>query len=776
VQMLSSPISTATTRRIRATIAKWGLSLLAALIPLWASAGCGHAEPDSEETDNAVGAAAIDPEIELRLGVLDTHQGVVQGVVEVRTLDGAVVATRTISNSEPPADLAQMMVAGTKDEDGYVFTDVAGGQGDGQLEVRYRYIKRYQVGADAEEGGADPVEAEPVEATDVQLTPDFVALLNEQSGPAHADLYLRLRERFSTQLRPASLSGSASLAGAEEEYEQRHAAIAARKAEADELQSEVKAALEALGADDVSGFWTSNAVSARVPRSSLAAIASIEGLEVVSVDLEGAPQSSTQWDGADMKATGGLNAGLYHDAGYDGQGYSDAGGLLMKIGFFGTLGYFDHPGFQDTGTLYDRAIVFDCTQSPCVANQSAASGTFAHDLKCAGLAAGSVRDGQLSGLTSTQQLERSGVAEEPSMFFLEGTNGTHAKRAIELAIDLELDVIESSQQFGAAVCQGYGTIDMEESIYEAQLANILVVQSAGNYGFGGACNVVHPGDTPSAFAVRGLGSETNTCTSSNYATCPVWSGTSRGGVDATVNGATQSGAISAVSAMVPACPQYYYIDSSPWIHTYPSGPLGTGCGTSYAAPQVAGAAILMKDFFLANDYGFIGIEGRPFAVLLAMTDREFPGPFGAGKTSVGFHPVWGGGRFQMRKFDSSDHAGVFGWESYSHLFTADNETVEHNLWGSVAEPSTLNQLKVYSVFFEKDSLNMAKIDMRVLAGNCAGSSLGLDNSYDVKKMVRTGTAARSQQTCARLQASHLPTGVQRRAHVFAYYSAATSMR
>jgi len=363
----------------RATIAKWGFSLLAArcsllaarcsllaaLIPLWASAGCARPGPDFEETDSAVGAAAIDPEIELRLSVLDSHQGVVQGVVEVRTLDGAVVATRTISNSEPPADLAQMMVTGTKDEAGFVFSDVAGGQGDGHLEVRYRYMKRYQVGADAEEGGPDPVEAEPVEATDVQLTPNFVALLNEQDGPSHAGLYLRLRERFSTKLKPASLSGSASLAGAEEEYEQRHAAIAAREAEADELQTEVKAALEALGAEDVSGFWTSNAVSARVPRLSLAAIASIEGLEVVAVDLEGTPQSSTQWDGADMKAAGGLNAGLYHDAGYDGQGYSDAGGLLMKIGFFGTLGYFDHPGFQDTGTLYDRAIVFDCTQSPC---------------------------------------------------------------------------------------------------------------------------------------------------------------------------------------------------------------------------------------------------------------------------------------------------------------------------------------------------------------------------------------------------------------------------
>ena len=197
-------------------------------------------------------------------------------------------------------------------------------------------------------------------------------------------------------------------------------------------------------------------------------------------------------------------------------------------------------------------------------------------------------------------------------------------------------------------------------------------------------------------------------------------------------------------------------------------------------PQVAGAAALAKDYFLANGDGFIGIEGRPFVVLLAMTDRQGE----SFRHYIGFDELWGGGRFRMRRFDSSEHAGSWGWESYSQLFTAEGPH-EHSLWGTASEPAGLQQVKVYSMFFEQDATDIAKIDLRLRDENCGSSSasLGLDSSDDVKKMVRIGSSGAGKQLCARLNAIHLPVAspqygflASRRAHVFAYYSQETSMR
>jgi hypothetical protein len=750
-----------------------GLGYAAVLVAVGASVACsqGVADDPGERTEvdgqPLVGNSPLPAAAAARLGALDTHAGVVQGVVEVRAANGTVLGTRGVTNVAAPANLDELMETGGVDADGYAYTDVSGAQGDGTYQTRYAYVKRYK----PETTRNLPSQPTPIKpaarSAGVVVTKSYQKALDDPDKKGEVEIYIRLKGGFTSKLKPSSARALTSLHAAEQDYVARHGAIANRKAEADGLQASVKHALQQLGAHGVGGFWTSNAVSAHIPKSALQAVLAIPGIERVEVDQEAPPASATQWDGDDMKAPGGMNAGIYHDAGYHGQAYANAGGRHMRVGMYYSDGWFEHPGFEDDSNGPTRASVYDCSVSPCVANQSKSGGPGAHDLKCGGLAAGSLRQNQIAGMTDQEELERSGPAEEPEIHFLEGTSSSSAKRAIELAIDLELDFLSGSRGSPVA-CDGQGSSDIEDSVMAAQLANIIVVNAAGNEGHSGGCSLVDPVDTPPFFAVGGVGSGSNTCTSSNYSTCAGYSSSSRGGIDATINGSTSPAALSGVAVSAPACPQYYYTSSSPWIHTY-SG--STTCGTSYAAPQVAGAAALMKDYFLANSETFITIEGRPFVVMLAMGDRQGE----SGKVTTGFDPVWGAGRFQMRRFDGSDHAGVWGWESYSSVFSGTGPS-EHSLWGSGTESASLNQAKVYMHFFEKDAEDIAKIDLRVRADNCAGASLGLDSSDDVKKMVRMDTSAAGQALCARLNAIHMPAGESRRAHVFAYYSGDTAMR
>jgi hypothetical protein len=746
-----------------------------------ATAACDAAndelDVDGRDADDRAAQPLVEAaRVEELLAVLDTHDGVVAGVVEVRSASGDVLGTRPVQKHDVPDQIADLLENGGSDEQGFAYYDVTGAQGDGELEVRYRYIRRHLSSA--------PRAPDVVPAQDPGVGTDdaeLAAYMADPEAPEEVEVYVRLEQPFSTQLKLGSARGLASLLAAEQDRTARVESIANRKSEAAALQAPTVQALEELGAHDVGSYWTSNAVSAIVPTNRLLDIARMAGVARVELSVVGEPESSTQWDGVDMKAAGGLNAGIYHDAGYHGQAYADSGrsgGRLMRVAMIGTEGYWNHAGFLDTPNSSSRAKLYNCTSWPCLPNQSASTGVNAHDLKCAGIAAGSIRQGQLSGFTNVEELERTGIAEEPEIYFLEGHSSTATKRAIELAIDLELDVLFAARGYGSG-CAGSGAADLEQSVMAAQQANIITMKSGGNDGHAAGCSVTYPGDTPSVFTVGGVGSGSSTCTSSDYSSCPIWSGTARGGVDATIDGVTSTGALSAVAAVVPACVQYYLQSSSPFVYTYSDR--NPECGSSYAVPQVAGAAALMKDYFLANGDTFIRIEGRPFVVLLAMTDRQGGGIL---RRPTGFHDLFGGGRFQMRRFDSSDHSGSWGWESYSHLFAAEGPH-EHQLFGSGAEPVGIQQFKVYSMFFEEDAANIAKIDLRVRDDNCSStsSSLGLDSSDDVKKMVRLGSFAGGEKLCARLNAIHLPVpfpqiGYQepRRAHVFAYYSSDTSMR
>lgn len=728
--------------------------------------------PSSKPSASRITKTDLAQNIDKKLQFLNDRASAVQGFAEVYA-GGKLVGSSVIGKGHLPSNIAELVATGATDAAGNQYGDVAGTHSDGEFEVRYSYIERT-----FKEAASDRVmkpsgrsyRAMPVAHAGAIVAPAVQAIIDAEPSGGSVGVLLTLAKKFKSRLRGSTSRALSSLRDAAAEQVEWRSSLDARKAEAEASQAPVVNALSALGAGEISGAWGTNAVTAQVPMAALKNLAQIPGVLRIDLDQIGEELSSTQWDGADMKAPGGMNAAIYHDSGYTGQAYAGvSGGRNIRIGFITSNGAFDHPGFRDGPGQGSRAIYYNCSTSPCtLTDLPTDSVSSAHDLKCAGLAAGSVRQGQLGDSnTDAWRTERSGVAEEPTIYFFGHQSWGATIRAIQFAIDNGIDFLQSSYKLGGdtAACNGITPNGVQDLVYEAQLQNILVVQAAGNDGHSGSCNLSGLADAPSTFVVGGLGSGSNTCTSSNYSSCAIYGSSSLGGMDATIDGTTYSGVVSQVAVTAPACPQYYYGDTSPWIVTYGGN---TTCGTSYAAPQVAGAAVLLKDYFLTQGFTSIGIEGRPFVLLLAMSDRN-----GTVSSSLsGFDPLWGGGRFQMRRFDSADHSGVWGWESWSTI-VSDGQVSTHSL-GTM--PSTVGQFKTYGMFFENDTSDMADIDIQVRSTSCTGSILNSDNSRDTKTMVRLGNSAASTTLCNRIEGYHVPSGETRRFHQFAYWSADTSMR
>ena len=100
----------------------------------------------------------------------------------------------------------------------------------------------------------------------------------------------------------------------------------------------------------------------------------------------------------------------------------------------------------------------------------------------------------------------------------------------------------------------------------------------------------------------------------------------------------------------------------------------------------------------------------------------------------------------------------------------DGWTGNHPMSPSGPASSSLNQLKVYTKYFEEDADDIADIDLYIKDRDCGSGTTTLksDTSRDTKRMAKLGTEARREDICIRNVATYVPTGTSRRVHVFAY--------
>lgn len=699
------------------------------------------------ERDGTTGAV-VSSEQTVEVQAASPFLGALAGEERARPLAAAQDATvRKVSLAAPLPAHGLGIVGGVYQEDGIV--------------GRYTWVVEPELGV----GGASS--ATPKQA-------GVAALPRPKIAPEVADaaklglpvpVIINLKQDFGTSLRDVSFERFTSFdAGQVNTSAERKARIVAREAEAAELQKPVSSALADLGIPS-SGFWLVNALAATVPPALVPEIAKLAAVRSIDLDAQLTKTESDRWDGDNVKAASGLSAGHYGNNGYDGERYNPVTGQHLSIALLDFDFNANHPVFLDWGGGPTRVRhQIKCGSMVCLWWDFGWGAGDLHGSLCASAAAGDAMDNQILGIEQFRR-DRTGAAEEADLMFI-GTGAISATiRGLATAVSFEADVV--SESFGGAdsTCDGFYS-GWENAVYNAHQAGVLTVGSAGNNNEAartGNCKLTGLSEVPSQLVVGGL----NDPRLGTYSAVDIWPNTSRGGVNVTINGQSYSEAFTGVDVLVP---------NEWWWGAYTDATFTHTGGTSLAAPQVAGTALLLKDWFIGNGFAsHVAVPGFLFANVLAMTDRAYTSTLY--KTSR-FDPLWGGGRFQERYYALPDHpSGLYRLE-WAVVTIANGQHVWHRVGGVGNEPSGIEVLKAYAVFFEADGANVADIDIELFDKGCGSgrASLGFDNSRDSKSLVKTGTAAAGKDVCVDLYGYFVPAGETRQVVLVVYYSDQTSMR
>jgi len=549
-----------------------------------------------------------------------------------------------------------------------------------------------------------------------------------------------------------------------ERHERRALRIEARQLEARGKQLGLRRWLTDHGieAGAIGEFWATNALSLRIPAALLPALSEQPDVARVEFDRPLTSTGSTTWDGENVKATNGLNAGLYINNGNLGNRVNPKFGFPISIGVLDFFFNDAHPVFQHSPGVSKIVGKFSCKDNlGCVDGLPTPGANDAvHGSWAASAAAAAAMNGQISGTTADKR-DRTGVAEQAELTFISTGAISDTIHGLERAVSWDADIVTESFGGGDGVCDGVDA-GWEQAVYAAHQAGVLVVGSAGNDGHPGSCKLTGLSEAPSQFVVGALDDPG----SGAYSSVGLASTSSGGGIDATINGTTFSRVLTGVDALVPGRWRF----AAGKNNTFDD--VG---GTSFSAPQAAGVAALFKDWMIgagmANQSNYPGVL---FANLLAMTDRTGAG----GKRSSGFDPDWGGGRLQSRFFGLPDHpTGLWRWEFASYQ-VGNGAHVQHLVGGAGPEPAGIKTFKVYAVFFEADGMDIADVDMTVYDKGCGAgrAQLGADTSRDVKSMVSIGSSGSGKDVCVDLFGFHVPPNETRDVILVAYYTNETALR
>lgn len=712
--------------------------------------------------------AHVDPEV-VRQSTINPNA--VAGIEKTFGISGKLLSEVIVDSLDYPANVEELAATGKHDSQGRTYAHSSGAFFDGTKEVRYEHIERVVVARfENTETKASGVSSPSEANVSPPVGPLLTSLLNSEPPDRYVRVAIRNYRPLTTSLRGNSAAVRySSLSAAASEHAQRALRINSRKQEVQLKFDSLSEWLTKNGASNIKAMWLSGSLVAEVPLGIVQALTQHPDVDLLEHVADEKESHDLSFNGEDIKHSRGLNAGYFRDNGFDG----DLASPDIVVAIIDGEGFeANHAGFNDDSGSSSRVNgQWNCTSSGCSTGQSASGN---HGTAVAGLAVGDFRDNQISGQSSDWKLDRTGVCEECRVLLLDrDSNSTARENALELAVEEGADiVIQSSTPDGGTSCDSdYSTFD--DAVYAAHESGVLYVNSAGNRGHSSGCNVNGMSESLAAFVVGGVGDDSGACDAQSdaYRTCGDYDATSLGGQNLQVAGTTFSGVISQVDAVTNACPDKVMTASS----TTSTCSGACGCGTSFAAPLVAGAAGLLVDWFLDQHTSAIKNEGVLYTMLLGMTDRASGD---SSYVSSGFNPQWGGGRLQMRYFGKDnvgwDETGPAGWKitQYNSLTSA----VENTMSGSGPEPSGIQQYKAYMTFFEEDALDAADYDLYLYNGDCAGSLLASDVSRDLKSMARASSGISGEALCARVNPFHLPSGQSRRVVLYQYYSTDTDFR
>ncbi len=462
----------------------------------------------------------------------------------------------------------------------------------------------------------------------------------------------------------------------------------------------------------------------------------------------------------DIRTFNGSNG--YHDSGYDGQ--PSSGNELL-------LGVLESYGFQDEACFLGDASCdpssrtrarFNCTGSGCTATSNFTDEQ-AHGTIVTSIAIGDYSQDQADGHDSaiasglsSWEFPATGYAREAELhYYAAGTESGKVKGyACAHGIGtncVTVDVLNASNGDTVGACDAASWHVLEDALEDAWDDGVLPVTITHNDGVGmDVCEVRSPADIPKAFAVGAVDPDD----SSSHASWTFSDYSNRGGGMSKIGFAEFSTSMSMVDLVAPGRPGHVTTEDGTYGEVSVDGPQSTGNvseeGTSYAAPQVAGAALQVKHRMLDLGLDWIDDPGRLHTVMLSMGDRATAGNGANGATSpacisggrlrCGADRQYGLGRLRLRLHDLM-------WMR-TNTFTSSSQVHKEIVFGG-AIPSGKVILKCVTQQREdmndadKDDISGVTLSVQVRAksdGECvvdAGSLIRTitDNEPDDKHMV-----------------------------------------
>lgn len=332
---------------------------------------------------------------------------------------------------------------------------------------------------------------------------------------------------------------------------------------------------------------------------------------------------------------------------YDGENASnsnwDITAAIFEVGTF----HSGHPGFLEAGGGADRIRgQWECDSGGCTTGSWSAndSGFQNHATAVAGIVIGDLHDGQDGSHTSFAERElRSGYAGEARAYLYQTKLLAGRLSALDHVLGRAPTphVLNEStwQTSGPYPCNGMDSLSINTNeLYED---GVLPIRIGGNPGHSNSsdCTVSPGADAIGAFTVGGHTTSWSSDDETDVRSGTDFSSTPRGGVSY-ADGRNRS----IIDITAPACRTNMFRGNASNLYGY------SACGTSFAGPTVASAAIAHVDHYRNNISTLIDEPGVLFANLLLMGDRESE----SGVKMIGrFDHLWGAGRLKMRRLDAT---------------------------------------------------------------------------------------------------------------------------
>jgi len=531
--------------------------------------------------------------------------------------------------------------------------------------------------------------------------------------------------------------------------------------------------------------WIVPGVEVSISAREVEELARLPGVRRVSPATIEMTHEAEYTDGySGVEARNGMRTTAFINAGFKGNAGGRSGGAIRvaQLAHYwdSATGEYDYMSWKHRGFVYCsggscwyRTTLNTCSDGVCMRDPSPNSGDTGlpvHSNTVMQVMAGSIESGSDSSITTTTgRIKRSGIAPGADIFYYVNEDYspkcTSMVAALEQAIADKIDVLDYSAGLGTCGCgHTCDTCGMNDALANLREAGTLWVKSIGNNGDSTSCTATYPAQRRDGLTVGALDTSTSSVV---YDSATMRSASSRGGMDLRTNGVLRSKAVAVADLVAPGCwtYQYFYPPTNGYGANFVSGG-NWGCGTSFAAPAVAGAAALLRQQF--NSISWPGNDVGVLITNMLLMGDGYASSTGAFKANR-FDPRSGAGRVHMHYPANANLTAPWGWGTHTATLS-DGDTVTYTVWDSGPESPSVTQWKGAMTWFETNYDDAADIVLHVIDTCNGNATVASDVSYDLRKRV-TLTQSQISNKCLsfRISAYHIPAGQTRTVYVADYF-------